>query len=154
MPLYFLTPKFDVPTIPVFLNGHLPPMPSARRAYQFGRGLRKGIESFGEDLRVEVIGTGSSSLDVAGPFMSPGENFGVPDLAWAEHVHQLMEAGAIDQLIEEATEERMLAAGNVGGELLNWLAMIGAVGTHKAKWMMSQPERGHAYGAWEAGVVS
>ncbi len=154
VPLYFLTPQFDVPVVPVFVNGHLPPMPSAQRLLAFGKALRRGIDSFDQNVRVEVIGTGSFSLDVAGPFMSPGENFGVPDLPWALRVQALMEQGDIEQLISEATEQRMLAAGNVGGELLNWIAMIGAVGTRKAKWMMSQPERGHAYGAWAAGTQS
>lgn len=148
VPLYFLTPGFGVPVIPIFLNGHLPPMPSAQRAFDLGKALAAGIASYTEDLRVEVIGTGSFSLDVAGPYMSAGENFGVPDLAWAERVQALMEAGDIETLISEASEERMLGAGNVGGEVLNWIAMLGAVGAPKAKWMRSQPHRGHAYGAW------
>ena len=149
VPLYFLTPEFDIPVVPIFLNGHLTPMPSSRRAFNFGCALREAIRLYEDDIRVAVIGTGSFSLDVAGPYMAPGENFGVPDLPWAERVQELMEVGQIDQLIEEATEERMLAAGNVGGELLNWIAMIGVVGTERAKWIVGQPERGHAYGVWE-----
>lgn len=154
VPLYFLTPKFDLPVIPIFLNGHLPPMPSAARAFAFGEALRAAILDWPEPLRVEALGTGSFSLDVAGPRMEPGKNFGVPDLAWALHVQALMEAGDIETLIAEATEQRMLEAGNVGGEVLNWIAMIGAVGQPKAKWIKSQAERGHAYGAWAAGSGS
>jgi gallate dioxygenase len=149
VPLYFLTPALDVPVIPVFLNGHLPPMPSAARSYAFGRALGSAIGSWPGDLRVEVIGTGSFSLDVAGPLMSPGENFGVPDIGWARRVIELMTTGRIATLIEDATAPRMLAAGNVGGELLNWIAMIGAVGNDTASWIDLQESRGHAYGAWE-----
>lgn len=151
VPLHFLIPAFAIPVVPVFLNGHMPPMPSAGRALAFGKALRAGIEADARDLGVAVIGTGSFSLDVAGPQMYPGENFGVPDLPWAEHVQTLLETGAVDRLIAEATEERMLKAGNVGGELLNWIAMIGAVGNGKARWMKSQPWRGHAYGVFPVG---
>lgn len=149
VPLYFLTPDYDIPVIPVFLNGHLPPMPSAARSLAFGAALGDAIRSWQEDIDVAVIGTGSFSLDVAGPLMNPGENFGVPDLPWAKQVLERMLSGDIATLCEEATEPRMLAAGNVGGELLNWIAMIGAVGVKPATWLDLQEIRGHAFGAWE-----
>lgn len=151
VPFYFLTPELDVPIIPIFLNGHLPPMPLASRCYAFGKALRDAILSWHEDIRIEVIGTGSFSLDVAGPGMFAGENYGVPDLPWAKRVIELMLAGDIETLNSEATEDRMLSAGNVGGELLNWIAMIGAVANDKASWIDLQEIRGHAYGVWEAG---
>lgn len=151
VPFYFLTPAFDRPIIPVFLNGHLPPMPTAARALAFGRALRAGVEAYPEDLGVAVIGTGSFSLDVAGPTMYPGENYGVPDPAWAAHVEAHFENGTIDALVAEATEERLLQAGNVGGEVLNWIAMVGAVGNGKASWMKSQPRHGHSFGVFPKG---
>lgn len=73
VPLYFLTPELDVPVVPIFLNGHLPPMPSATRAYRFGKALGAAIRAWPADIGVEVIGTGSFSLDVAGPLMFEGE---------------------------------------------------------------------------------
>ena len=42
----------------------------------------------------------------------------------------------------------MLNAGNVGGELLDWIAMLGAVGERRPKFVMPQMEQGHAYAAW------
>lgn len=151
VPLYFLTPDLSTPVIPIFLNGHLPPMPSAHRAYSFGKAIREAILSWPDELRVEIIGTGSFSLDVAGPKMFPGENYGVPDIGWAKRAIELLMAGDLETLMTEATEERMLAAGNVGGELLNWIAMVGAVANDKASWIDLQEIRGHAYGTWEAG---
>jgi len=148
VPLHFLLRNRWMPIIPIFLNGHLPPMPSAARSLAFGRAMREIILGWPENLRIVVIGTGSFSLDVAGPRMEPGKNFGVPDQRWANRVQALMEAGDIDALVEEATEDQMLEAGNVGGEVLNWIAMIGAVGETRAKWINAQPERGHAYGVW------
>ena len=67
VPLYFLTPAFDMPVVPIFLNGHLTQMPSARRAFDFGCALGEAIRRYEDDIRVAVIGTGSFSLDVAGP---------------------------------------------------------------------------------------
>ena len=42
----------------------------------------------------------------------------------------------------------MLKAGNVGGELLNWIAMLGAIGNHKPDYIAPQMQNGHAYGVW------
>lgn len=151
VPLHFLMPGFPVPVLPVFLNGHMAPMPSTERALAFGKALRAGVEADPRDLKVAVVGTGSFSLDVAGPTMFPGENFGVPDPAWAQHVQARLLAGALTELLAEASEARMLEAGNVGGELLNWIAMIGAVGNGRAKWMKSQPRRGHSFGVFPLG---
>ncbi|WP_172292047.1 extradiol ring-cleavage dioxygenase [Pseudoruegeria sp. HB172150] len=148
VPLYFLTPGYDVPVIPIFLNGHLPPMPSSKRSLAFGEALGAAIRAWEQDIRVTVIGTGSFSLDVAGPLMDPGENFGVPDLEWAKRVTALMRSGDVGTLCDEATEPRMLAAGNVGGEVLNWIAMLGAVGPGQADWIELQEIRGHAFAAW------
>ena len=43
----------------------------------------------------------------------------------------------------------MLKAGNVGGEILNWVAMLGAIGgKRKPAWIAPQMQNGHAYGVW------
>jgi gallate dioxygenase len=51
-------------------------------------------------------------------------------------------------LLDEATQDQMLRAGNVGGELLDWIAMLGAVGEKRPKFVTPQMEQGHAYAAW------
>jgi hypothetical protein len=50
--------------------------------------------------------------------------------------------------MDQATEERMVAAGNVSGELLNWIALLGAVGRRRPKLLEPQMSHGHAYGVW------
>ena len=57
-------------------------------------------------------------------------------------------AGIDADLDQEATQEQMLHAGNVGGELLDWIAMLGAVGERRPKFVTLQMEQGHAYAAW------
>ena len=55
----------------------------------------------------------------------------MPDPDWAWRIIKLMEEQEIDKLIAEASEHQLLKAGNVGGELLNWIAMLGAIGNRK-----------------------
>jgi hypothetical protein len=72
----------------------------------------------------------------------------VPDPDWAKRVCALVGDGAYDTLIAEATEPQMLEAGNVGGEILNWIAMLASAGERKPKFVKPQMDQGHAYAAW------
>ncbi len=94
------------------------------------------------------MGSGSFSLEVGGPRMAPGRSDGVPDPDWAMRVITLLETQATDRLIAEATEHQMLKAGNIGGELLNWIAVLGAIGKRKRNYIAPQLHHGHAYGVW------
>jgi hypothetical protein len=43
----------------------------------------------------------------------------------------------------------MVAAGNVGGELLNWIAMFAFTENRKPDFLLRQmEEQGHAYASW------
>ena len=148
VPLHFMTPGMRVPVIPIFVSGHVPPLPSARRCYELGATVKRAIESWPERLRVVVIGSGSFSLEVFGPRIAPGKSDGVPDPDWAKRVCALIEQGSTRTLLDEATQDQMLRAGNVGGELLDWIAMLGAVGDKRPKFVTAQMEQGHAYAAW------
>jgi gallate dioxygenase len=148
VPLHFLTPDMDVPVIPFFVSGHLPPLPRAARCYALGQAVARAIEAWGEPLRVVIMGSGSFSLEVGGPRMAPGRSDGVPDPDWAMRVINLLEAQQTERLIAEATEHQLLKAGNVGGELLNWIAMLGAIGNRKPNYVAPQMQNGHAYGVW------
>ena len=128
VPLHFLTPEMHVPVIPFFISGHVPPLPKAERCYALGQTVARAIEAWPEPLRVVIMGSGSFSLEVGGPRMAPGRSDGVPDPDWVMRVIKYLEQQQIDRLIAEATEHQMLKAGNVGGELLNWIAMLGAIG--------------------------
>jgi gallate dioxygenase len=85
---------------------------------------------------------------VFGPRIAPGKSDGVPDPDWAKRVCALIEQGATPTLIAQASEAQLLRAGNVGGELLDWIAMLGAVGERRPKFVTPQMEQGHAYAAW------
>ncbi|MFX5705803.1 protocatechuate 3,4-dioxygenase, partial [Acinetobacter baumannii] len=42
------------------------PIPSAKRCFNLGKSLRKAIESYPEDLKVAIVGTGGLSHQVHG----------------------------------------------------------------------------------------
>src|SRR5262249_49418543 len=74
---------------------------------------------------------------------------------WAKRVCTLLEQGATATLIAEASEAQLLRAGNVGGELLDWVAMLAAVGERRPKFVMPRMEQGHAFAAWSwSGAMS
>ena len=148
VPLHFLTPDMKVPVLPFFISGHVPPLPSAQRCHALGQAVGTAIASCPDSLRVVIMGSGSFSLEVAGPRMAPGRTDGVPDPDWAWRIIKLMEEQQVDRLIGEATERQLLKAGNVGGEVLNWIAMLGAIGNRKPSYIAPQMQNGHAYGVW------
>jgi gallate dioxygenase len=148
VPLHFMTPKMQVPVVPVFINGHIPPLPSAQRCFALGQVLRRAVENSREPLRVAVMGSGSFSLEVWGPRIAPGKSDGVPDPEWAARVCEYLREGKVGDLVDAASEDQLLRAGNVGGELLNWIAMLGAIGERRPVFLTPQVQHGHAYGAW------
>jgi gallate dioxygenase len=148
VPLHFLTPSMQLPVIPIFISAHNPPRPSARRCFALGQAVRDAVEKWHEPLRVVTVGSGSFSFDVHGHLSPPGQPVGVPDPEWAERIRTLLQRNAIADLIREATPERFSRAGNVSGELLNWIAMLGTLGSHKLEWIQPEPQFGNSYAVW------
>ena len=43
----------------------------------------------------------------------------------------------------------MWRAGNIGGELLNWIVLLGAIGKDKPRYIADHDDKdGHAYAVW------
>ena len=148
VPLHFLVPHMRIPIIPIFVNGFIRPLPLARRCHALGQAIRAAVESFPAKLRVAVIGSGSMSLEIGGPLIRPGQRNGVPDPDWVTRVQGHLENVRIGQLLDEATGERMWKAGNAGGELLNWIAMLGAIGDRKPTYIEPQLAHGDMFAVW------
>ncbi len=148
VPLHFLTPRMNIPIVPIFVNGLVEPLPLAKRCHSLGQMVRDTIEGWPAKLRVAVLASGSFSLEIGGPRLKPGGRSGTPDPGWSKRVQSHMEQGRVNDLLNEATSERMLAAGNIGGELLNWVSMLGVIGDRKPRFMQPQLAQGHAYAAW------
>jgi protocatechuate 4,5-dioxygenase beta chain len=149
VPLHYLTDGITLPVVPIWVNAFVKPLPTAKRCYALGRALRGAIESWPQDARVAVVGTGSFSLEIGGPKIDPGKRNSVPDIEWSKHIHRRMAEARIDELVEETTPERMWQAGNIGGELLNWIVTLGIVGPDKPRYLADHDDKdGHAYAVW------
>jgi len=59
VPLHFLTPRFDLPVVPVNINCQGPPLTPLKRAWAFGAALRRACDGVPE--RVALVGTGGIS---------------------------------------------------------------------------------------------
>jgi len=148
VPLHYIRPAADLPLLPVFINGLVAPLPSAQRCWHLGRAVRDAVMNWPDDVRVALIASGSFSLDVGGTGVHPGSIFGVPDSHWAEQVAECIGAGEGESVVEAATPAQLAGAGNIGGELLNWLALLGAMSASKPDSLDLQPQFGHGYAFW------
>jgi 2,3-dihydroxyphenylpropionate 1,2-dioxygenase len=59
VPLHFLTPRYDLPVIPVNINCQGPPLTPLHRAWAFGEAIRSACDALPE--RIAVVGTGGIS---------------------------------------------------------------------------------------------
>ena len=73
------------------------------------------------------------------------------DQEWVATVTALLRKGDADGLVRRSTAARLRTAGNTGGELLDWVALLGAVGGRPAAWVEADaqppesPRDAHAY---------
>ncbi len=59
VPLHFLTPRYDLPIIPVNINCQGPPLTPLHRAWAFGESIRAAADALPE--RIALVGTGGIS---------------------------------------------------------------------------------------------
>lgn len=149
VPLQLLGADRDLRVVPLVVNALCPPLPNASRAYAFGRAVGEAVRAFGESLRVLLLADGGINQEVGGPRSAPGRADGAPDPAWLDNVTARLRAGAVDELLREATPERIAHAGNAAGELLTVLAMLGAYGGTAADLFEPEHENGIAFGLWK-----
>lgn len=106
--------------IPFAVNVVQYPVPSGNRCFQIGQAIRRAIESFDEDLNVQIWGTGGMSHQLQGP------RAGLINKDWDNKF--------LDRLIAEPAElakmphiEYVREAGSEGIELVMWLIARGAM---------------------------
>jgi gallate dioxygenase len=96
------------------------PIPSARRCFNLGRSLRKAIESYPEDLKVAIVGTGGLSHQVH------GERAGFNNTPWDMEFLERLEKDP--QSLTKITIAEYAAKGGLeGSEVIMWLIMRGAL---------------------------
>jgi len=114
-------PEWPVKVIPLAVNVVTYPPPSGNRCWMLGEAIKRAVESFPEDLNVQVWGTGGMSHQLQGP------RAGLINREWdtafldalTENPEKLREMPHIEYLRE---------AGSEGIELVMWLIMRGAMG--------------------------
>ena len=113
-------PKWPLKAIPLVINTVQHPIPTARRLYALGKALGKAIESYQEDIKVVIFGTGGMSHQLQ------GERAGIIDV---EFDLQCMESVISDPewLASHSITKLMEKAGTEGVETIMWLAMRGAL---------------------------
>ncbi len=106
--------------IPFAVNVVQYPVPSGRRCFQLGQAIRRAVESFDEDLNVQIWGTGGMSHQLQ------GARAGLINRAWDNKF--------LDRLIAEPEALSQMShidyvreAGSEGIELVMWLIARGAM---------------------------
>ncbi len=112
--------------IPLQVGVLLFPIPSARRCYRLGESLRRGIESYPEDLNVVLVATGGLSHQVH------GERAGFNNTAWDMQFLELIEKDPV-KLTELTHADYARLGGLEGAEVIMWLIMRGALSANVKK---------------------
>jgi len=123
LPLVLLWPDQDrcpVRTVPVCINTVQFPLPSPARCYKLGQAIGKAIESWDEDVRVVIVGTGGLSHQLDGQR--------------AGFINKDFDLMFMDMLIRDplwvtrySITDLVELTGTQGVELLMWLVTRGAL---------------------------
>ena len=111
---------WNVKIVPVSINTVQHPLPSTARCYKLGQSIGRAIESYPEDLRVMVVGTGGLSHQLDGKR--------------AGFINKEFDTLCLDKIVNDpaaltkySIHNIVAEAGAQGVELLNWIAMRGAL---------------------------
>jgi aromatic ring-opening dioxygenase catalytic subunit (LigB family) len=128
LPLRFISPKNDIPVVPILLNINMAPLPKPSRCYALGTVLKDTIESeLPADERVAVIGTGGISHWLFIPRM------GEVNAEFDRDFLKKMAEGRAEELSRLSAAEIVEAAGNGGMEIVAWLMAAATMPRAKGK---------------------
>jgi protocatechuate 4,5-dioxygenase, beta chain len=113
--------KWPVKVIPLAVNVIQYPTPTANRCYRLGEAIARAVQSFPEDLSVQVWGTGGMSHQLS------GKRAGLINREWDTQFLDQLSTNP-DALRTMSHEEYIREAGSEGMELIMWMTMRGALG--------------------------
>jgi protocatechuate 4,5-dioxygenase beta chain len=112
---------WPVKVVPIVVNVIQYPPPTGERCFKLGQAIRRAVESFDEDLNVQVWGTGGMSHQLQGPR--------------AGLINQAFDNAFLDTITENPDDLRKIPhieylreSGSEGIEMVMWLIMRGALG--------------------------
>ncbi len=111
-----------LPIVPIFINLVEKPFPSPKRCLAWGRMVRQAIDSYPEDIRVAVLGTGGLSHSI-----------GETTMGWIDEPfdHACIELfrNAPDDRLATELDAMLENTGNGGAELRAWVISHAAAGS-------------------------
>lgn len=118
VPLNFLTPRYDMPIIPVNINCQGPPLTPLNRAWEFGAALRRACDSVPE--KIALVGTGGISHWPATP------DSGKINEPWDREFLDRLMRNDKEALLSYNDEETYQEAGQGGFEIRTYIAAAAA----------------------------
>src|ERR1017187_8552130 len=112
--------EWPFPIVPLCVNVIVYPVPTGHRCYMLGKAIRKAVESFDQNLRVVIFGTGGMSHQLQGPR--------------AGLINKEFDKRFLDNLTRDPAAlvriphlEYLRDTGSEGIEMVMWLIMRGAL---------------------------
>jgi protocatechuate 4,5-dioxygenase, beta chain len=109
--------------VPLAVNVVTYPPPSGNRCYALGEAIARAVESYPENINVQIWGTGGMSHQLQGP------RAGLINAAWDNRFMDDLTADP-QRLRHIPHIEYLRETGSEGIELVMWLIMRGALGSH------------------------
>ncbi len=113
--------EWPVKVIPLAVNVVTYPPPSGNRCWALGEAIARAVESFPDDLDVQIWGTGGMSHQLQGP------RAGLINREWDNRFLDRL-SGTTDELRRIPHIEYLRETGSEGIEMVMWLIMRGALG--------------------------
>jgi 2,3-dihydroxyphenylpropionate 1,2-dioxygenase len=120
VPLNFLTPRYDIPVIPVNINCQGPPLTPLHRSWAFGEALRRACDAVPE--KIALVGTGGISHWPATP------DSGKINEAWDREFLDKLMRNDKDSLLSYSDEDTYRDAGQGGFEIRTFITAAAAAG--------------------------
>jgi protocatechuate 4,5-dioxygenase beta chain len=124
VPMQLLWPgggAWPVKVVPISINTVQHPLPSPARCYKLGQSVGRGIATYEGNSRVMIVGSGGLSHQLDGQR--------------AGFINKEFDRLCMDSIVDDpgalicySNEQLVELAGSQGVELLNWIAMRGALG--------------------------
>lgn len=124
VPLNFITPRYDLPIIPVNINCQGPPLTPLHRAWAFGEAIRNACDALPE--KIAVIGTGGISHWPATP------DSGKTNVEWDTEFLARLARNDREAMLSYTDEETYRVAGQGGFEIRTLIAIAAAAKGVKA----------------------
>lgn len=120
VPLNFLTPRYDIPIIPMNINCQGPPLTPLHRAWAFGEALRRACDSV--DERIAIVGTGGISHWPATP------DSGKINEEWDREFLDRWVRNDKEAMLSYTDEETYRDGGQGGFEIRTYISVAAAAG--------------------------